>query len=218
MPDIENGFRDNGYELIGWPEVGFIHFFSKYPINSLEELKTRKIWMWQGDPLGEAFTEVTGIAHIPLSIMDVYTQLSASHSSIDTVYNSPFGALALQWHTKLKYASNVPMTNAIGSLLVSNEFFNKLPDDLKFLLKTSGIKTAQHINEIVRRDNHKSIELLKQSGIEFMWDWDDKEYQTMLEIRDRAAEILSSSNYIPKLYFDRTRQLLNEYRASQAKN
>ncbi len=32
MPDIEKGFRQNGYELIGWPEVGFIHFFSKQPI------------------------------------------------------------------------------------------------------------------------------------------------------------------------------------------
>jgi len=216
MPDIEKGFRENGYELIGWPEVGFIHFFSKYPINSLEELKTRKIWMWQGDPLGEAFTDVTGIAHIPLSIMDVYTQLSANHSSIDTVYNSPFGALALQWHTKLKYASNIPMTNAIGGLLVSNKFFSKLPDDLKHLLKSSGIKTAQSINEVVRRDNHKSIELLKQSGIEFMWDWNDKEYQTMLDIRDRAAANLSLSNYIPKSYFERTRQLLNQYRANQA--
>ena len=26
MPDIVKGFRDNGFELLGWPEVGFIHF------------------------------------------------------------------------------------------------------------------------------------------------------------------------------------------------
>ncbi|MDH5570750.1 MAG: hypothetical protein OEY89_03230, partial [Gammaproteobacteria bacterium] len=58
--------------------------------------------------------------------------------------------------------------------------------------------------------------LLKQSGIEFMWDWNDKEYQTMLDIRDRAAANLSLSNYIPKSYFERTRQLLNQYRANQA--
>ncbi len=29
MPDIESGFKENGFELLGWPEVGFIHFFFK---------------------------------------------------------------------------------------------------------------------------------------------------------------------------------------------
>ena len=46
MPDIETGFRDNGFELLGWPEVGFIHFFSKHPITSLNDLKQRRIWLW----------------------------------------------------------------------------------------------------------------------------------------------------------------------------
>jgi len=38
MPDITQGFRNKGFELLGWPEVGFLHFFSKHPINSLEQL------------------------------------------------------------------------------------------------------------------------------------------------------------------------------------
>ena len=36
MPEIETGFRKKGFELLGWPEVGFIHFFSKKTIGSLE--------------------------------------------------------------------------------------------------------------------------------------------------------------------------------------
>ncbi|VAW57752.1 hypothetical protein MNBD_GAMMA07-286, partial [hydrothermal vent metagenome] len=180
MPDITQGFRNKGFELLGWPEVGFLHFFSKHPINSLEQLKTRHIWLWQGDPMGEAFSSAAGISPVPLSIMDVYTQLSANHGSIDTVYNSPFGALAMQWHTKLKYASNIPLTNGIGSLVVSNRFYKKLPNDLQKLLKETGEKVGAEINETSRRDNKKSIELLKQSGITFMWNWTDEEKNEML--------------------------------------
>jgi TRAP-type transport system periplasmic protein len=215
MPEIETGFRKKGFELLGWPEVGFIHFFSKKPIGSLKELKKRRLWIWQGDPLGEALTKVAGIAPIPLSIMDVYAQLSAKHGSIDTVFNSPFGALAMQWHTKLKYASSLHATNAIGGLVVSNQFFNKLPDDLKELLKTTGTKAGNRINRISRRDNHKSIELLKKSGIKFMWEWNDREKQEMLDIRDKAADILSKSNYIPANYFERTTKMLDKYRSSK---
>ena len=214
MPDIEKGFKEKGFELLGWPEVGFLHFFSKEPINSLNELKTRHIWLWQGDPLGEAFASAAGISPVPLSIMDVYTQLSAQHGSIDTVYNSPFGALAMQWHTKLKYASHVPMTNAIGSLVVSRSFYNQLPDDLKLLLKTTGPIIANKINKDSRRDNQKSIELLKQSGIKFMWSWTDNEKQQMLEIRDHAAEILAKSGYIPEQYFTQVKNILQQYRVN----
>ena len=213
MPDIELGFREKGFELLGWPEVGFLHFFSKYPINSLDELKTRHIWLWQGDPLGEAFSTAAGVSPVPLSIMDVYTQLSSTHGSIDTVYNSPFGALAMQWHTKLKYASHVPLTNGIGSLVVSQRFYQKLPSDLQLLLKKTGKKVSEEINRLSRRDNKKSIELLKNSGIEFMWKWTDDEKKQMLDIRDQAAKELSDSGYIPEKHFIQTRNILNQYRA-----
>ncbi len=216
MADIEQGFKDRGFELLGWPEVGFLHFFSKKPINSLAELKTRHIWLWQGDPMGEAFASAAGISPVPLSIMDVYTQLSAQHGSIDTVYNSPFGALAMQWHTKLKYASHVPLTNGIGSLVVSQLFFNKLPADLQKLIKTSGNIAAEEINRVSRRDNKKSIELLKQSGIQFLWHWTDSEKQQMLEIRDQAAKTLAESGYIPEKYFLQVTKILQQFR--QQKN
>ena len=216
MPDIETGFREKGFELLGWPEVGFLHFFSKQPINSLEQLRNRHVWLWQGDPVGEAFASAANVSPVPLSIMDVYTQLSAQHGSIDTVYNSPFGALAMQWHTKLKYASNVPMTNAIGGLVVSHSFFNKLPKDLQLLLKSTGKSTAEKINQEARRDNIKSIDLLKQSGIVFMWQWTENEKNQMLEIRNKAAKTLADSGYIPEKHFTQTKNILKNYRTKTA--
>jgi TRAP-type transport system periplasmic protein len=212
MPSIENGFRKKGYELVGWPEVGFLHFFSKQPINSLNDLRASRIWLWQGDPMGEAFAAAANISPVPLSIMDVYTQLSAKHGSINTVYNSPFGALAMQWHTKLKYATNVPMTNAIGGLVISQKFFKKLPTDLQILLRESGKQVAREINQDSRRDNKKSIELLKQSGIEFGWEWSEKEKSQMLDIRNQAADSLNQSGYIPEKYFMQVKNLLAKYR------
>ena len=212
MPSIEEGFRNKGYELVGWPEVGFLHFFSKRPINSLNDLRSSRVWLWQGDPMGEAFASAAGVSPVPLSIMDVYTQLSAQHGSIDTVYNSPFGALAMQWHTKLKYATNVPMTNAIGGLVISHKFYKKLPTDLQILLRESGKIIAEEINLDARRDNKKSIDLLKQSGIEFRWDWSESEKSQMINIRDQAADTLNESDYIPEKHFTRVKNLLAEYR------
>jgi len=213
MPDIKRGFRDNGFELLGWPEVGFIHIFSKHKIESIEDVRKSRIWLWQGDPLGEAFFSAADIAPVPLSIIDVYAQLSATHSSIDTVYISTFGAIALQWYSKLNYATRIPFTNAIGGLIISNDFFDKLPLDLQQLLRETGERASNEIREDARVQNQKSITLLEQNGIQFLWDWNDADVEQLHEIRDRAADYLEKTGYISADFFNRARTLVNEYRS-----
>jgi len=215
MPDLEIGFRKKGFELLGWPEVGFIHIFSTQPITSVDDIKKLQIWLWQGDPLGEAFFEAADVDPIPLSIMDVYTQLSAAHGSINTVYTSTFGALALQWYTKLKYATRIPMTNAIGGIVISNRFYNRLPADLQQILKTTSQATSIDIRQSARDENEKSIAILEKNGIEFMLDWEDVDMDEILEIRDNAAAHLEKTNYIPISTFNKVERILTEYRSQR---
>jgi TRAP-type C4-dicarboxylate transport system substrate-binding protein len=216
MPDLETGFRESGFELLGWPEVGFIHFFSTQRITSVDDIRKLRIWLWQGDPLGEAFFNAANIDPIPLSIIDVYTQLSAKHGSIDTVYTSTFGAIALQWYSKLKYATRIPLTNAIGGLVVSNRFYNRLPADLQQLLKTSGKAMSDEIRLNAREENRKSIDILEKNGIEFMFGWDEVNMEELLAIRDSAASYLEQTDYIPAEMFARTEKLLADYRMQSA--
>jgi len=102
--------------------------------------------------------------------------------------------------------------DGIGALVVSQRFYKSLPTDLQKLLKESGAKVGEEINIISRRDNRKSIELLKQSGIQFLWSWSDKEKDQMLLIRDEAAKALAESEYIPEAQFSRTKAILQEFR------
>ncbi len=212
MPELKIGFRKNGFELLGWPEVGFIHFFSTKPMTSMNAIRKLHIWLWQGDPLVEAFFNAANIDPIPLSIMDVYTQLSARHGSINTVYTSTFGAIALQWYSKLKYATRISLTNAIGGVVVSNRFFNKLPTDLQQLLKTTGKKMGDDLRLNARQENRKSTAILKKNGIKFMLGWNDVKISEILHIRNKAAAYLEKTGYIPKQLFTRVRKILAAYR------
>jgi TRAP-type C4-dicarboxylate transport system substrate-binding protein len=210
MPTIEQGFRDNGYELLGWMEVGLIYFFSREPIYSLDDLKKRRIWQWTGDPMGQAFFDASGIAPVPLSIIDVYTSLSTG--LIDTVYCPPLGAIALQWFTKTRYVTNVPMANGIGALVVSSRFFQSLPQDLQKLLKSTGMKTGEKLIEVTRRDNRESLEILKSKGMQFILNPEDLDAGEVAEISRKAGEILMSSGYIPESTIRDINTWLAQYR------
>jgi len=214
MPEFEKGFRDNGYELVGWMEVGFVHMFSKQPIRSLEEMRSRRVWLWQGDPIGQAFFKASGISPIPLSIVDVYTSLSTG--LIDTAYAPPLGAIALQWFTKTKYVSSISLTNGMGGLIISRRFFDRLPGDLQAILRESGEEAGEKLVAATRTDNDKALLELKQRGMIFIEPGEGMGEADLLAIRDRAAAQLVESDYLPSAVFEKTRTLLEQYRSGQS--
>jgi len=194
--------------------VGFVHLFSKQPIRSLDDMKSSRIWLWQGDPMGQAFFDASGLSPIPLSIIDVYTSLSTG--LIDTVYAPPLGAIALQWFTKTPYVSTVPLTDGIGGLIVSRRFFASLPKDLQTLLIDTGRETGEKLIAATRIDNRESLATLKEHGLTFVEPNEGMSDKALRDLRDRAAAKLISNDYRPAQLFDKTRTLLDRYRATQA--
>ena len=124
----------------------------------------------------------------------------------------------MQWFTKTTYVTNTPLFNAIGALLVDQRFFKKLPPDLQKLLKTTGTAVGERLIVETRKDNDKSIDVLKQNGFKFTMNPEDLKEAEMLDMRDKAQAQLAKSGYIPQDMFDRTRKLLEEYRAAHPQN
>lgn len=213
MPEFERGFQDHGYRLLGWMEVGFVYFFSQQPIEKFDDLKQRRIWLWQGDALGEAMFRAGKLAPVPLSITDVFTSLSTG--LIDTVYCTPLASIALQWFTKTRYVADLPLTNGIGALVVSNKFFDGLPPDLQQLLAETGRETGENLITATRVDNEKSLDVLKQEGLKFVMSPEQTDRQELLRMRDEAAAELTASGYIPKELYARTTDYLQQFRAGQ---
>lgn len=213
---FRDGFSAQGYELLGWMEVGFVHMFSTEPLRALEDMKARRVWLWQGDPLGRAFFDASGISPVPLSIIDVYTSLSTG--LIDTVYAPPLGAIALQWFTRTPYVSSVPMTNGMGALVVSKAFYDELPADLQALLKETGREAGEKLIAATRVDNRKSLNTLKEYGLTFVEPGEGMSEKALIDLRDRAAAKLVESDYIPAAVFTRTRSLLQQFRDGQTGN
>lgn len=214
MPEIREGFRQNGFELLGWMEVGFIQLFSRVPIYSIEDMKKRRIWLWQGDPLGTAFFEASGLAPVPLPITEVFSSLSTG--LIDTTIAPPLGAIAFQWFTKTPYMTDIPVMDGIGGLIVSRKFFDGLPKDLQQLLRRTGEEAGTRLLVETRRDNEKSLAVLKQNGVTFTSEWKDKD-SDMYDLRDRAAAMLAKDGYIPAPFYEKARKSLNDYRAHKGK-
>ncbi|MBN2808089.1 MAG: TRAP transporter substrate-binding protein DctP [Deltaproteobacteria bacterium] len=167
MPFQVAAFAEQDMELIAMSEVGFIYTMSTYPISTLEDLKKSKSWAPDGDPLNLAFIEAVGVTPIPLSLPDVLVSLQTG--MVNTVFNSYYGSIVLQWFTKVKYITDLPFGYAYGALVIDKKALVRLPESLQDIIKTAAQKYfSGKLKEDTRQTNTEALATLKANGIELV--------------------------------------------------
>ena len=161
--ELSDALLGNDFILLGWAEVGFVYVFTNVPVNSVNDLKRVKMWVWQGDPVAESAFKTIGITPIPLSLSDVYTSLQTG--LINAFYTSPLAGVSLQWYTKAKYILDVPLANSAGSVLIYKKEWDKLPQDMQKILLDNGHKYMRKLTEASRRDNDRSLKIMQEKGL-----------------------------------------------------
>jgi TRAP-type C4-dicarboxylate transport system substrate-binding protein len=211
LPTLSEQFRQKKLELISLTEVGFIYAMSTKPVGTIADLKNSTNWIPSGDPVSEALLTTLGISPVQLSIPDVLASLQSG--LVDTVYNSFYGSIILQWFTKAKYITDLPYGYAYGVFLLDGKAFGKLPEKHKEVIHTAAAKHFPVLLEKTRISNHESRQVLIDRGVKFVKTDADTNRQ-LYEGRDRAIKNLIKSAFSPEI-FQKTIQLLEEFRKNR---
>ncbi len=200
-------FRKRGFELLAWAEMGSVYLFSKKPIRRIEDLKGLKVWTWSGDPIAKEMFSEMGVVPIPLSITDVTTALNTG--MIDTIYASPIGALALQWHTSLKYMLDLPIVYPTGAVLIWEDYYSKLPKEMAKLLCSTTEKAVKEMNSVLRSQNREAIQVIRDSGVTILPRPSGEDLEKLRAIHGPVSRRLTGEIY-PKEILDRVYELLGK--------
>ncbi|HPA14988.1 MAG TPA: TRAP transporter substrate-binding protein DctP [Desulfobacterales bacterium] len=165
-PVLMDGLEKNGFVSFGLAEGGFAFIMSKAPIRTIDDLRRQKVWIPDNDRMSLVVLTAFDIAPIPLTLADVRAGLQTG--LIDTVTTPPIGALALQWHTQIKYLTETPIVYIYGFLSVDKKTFSNIsPEDQKILREVMG-RVFREIDRRNRQDNVKALEALRNQGIQFV--------------------------------------------------
>lgn len=163
---FKKGFENKGYILLGWTEGGFIRLMSTVPIHSISDLRKAKVWTWEDAPMAKAIFDVAGISAIPLSLPDVLVGLQTG--LVEVVYAPPSGAISLQWFTKTKFMTDVPLMYLIGGVVIKKNVFKKLsPAEQQTLLELCP-KYMTELKLAIRKENREAIEVMKKHGVKLI--------------------------------------------------
>jgi TRAP-type transport system periplasmic protein len=162
-PYFQKKFEAKGFKLNERGEVGWVYFLSKDKITSLGDLKGLKMWTWGDDQLVGAMFKKLGLNGVPLGVPEVDAALTSGR--INACYGSPLAAVALQWYSKIKYITSMPMSYAIGATVISNESLKKIPEaDLKKVMSIS--KTlGKKLRVAIRKENEAAHKTMLRKGV-----------------------------------------------------
>jgi TRAP-type C4-dicarboxylate transport system substrate-binding protein len=202
-------FEKKGFVLLSWGEVGNVHLFSKKPIRSVTDMANLRVWVWTGDFIARETFSAMGTHPIQLPITDVTTALATG--MIDTVYASPLGAIALQWHSHLKYMTLLPLAHSTAAVLIWLDYFNNIPEDLKQLFKIELDTMMKDLIAESRAQNEESIRLLEKTGMTLLPIPARGDLEEFHKVHQKVAERFAGEVF-PRNLLERLYAILEEHR------
>ncbi len=165
-PFFNQNFEKNKFKSLATFEVGQIYLVSQKKVQSLDNIKTLKIWSWEGDPMVNTMFEAMKLIGVPLALPDVLSSLTTG--VIDAAYAPGIGIISLQWNTKVKYVVDFPISYSIGAFVITDGAWSKIaPADQKIVSDISK-KYEAEINTTNSKDNNDAFASMKAQKIEFI--------------------------------------------------
>jgi TRAP-type C4-dicarboxylate transport system substrate-binding protein len=163
-PYFQKKFEKKGFLLQERGEVGWIYFLSKAKVEKLADLRGQKLWLWGDDQLVGAVFKKLGLNGVPLGVPEVDAGLTSG--KLDACYGSPVAAVALQWYSKVKYMTSMPMSFAIGATIVSTDAVKKLSAADAKIVEDVGRANAKKLRKVIRKANEDAKGTMSRKGVQ----------------------------------------------------
>ncbi len=212
-PYFQKKFEKKGFRLAERGEIGWIYFVSKNKVASVEDLRKQTLCAMGDNQMGGSILDKLKLQGVPLSIPEIDAALTSGR--INACFNSPLGAIALQWHTKIKYMSSKPLVFAIGATVMSLEAVKKVSAADRKTIDAIAKRSQKKARAVIRKANEDARKTLVRKGITFV----DPPQKMIDELMAVGASI--QNEMIGKLFskeeLDMVVKYRDEYRAEHAK-
>jgi TRAP-type transport system periplasmic protein len=210
---FQRKFEAKGFRLNDRGEVGWIYVISKDKLETMAQLKTAKIWQWGDDRLVGAMFKKLGLNGVPLGVPEVDSSLTSGR--ITAAYGSPYAAVALQWFSKVKYMTSMPMSFAIGATVVSIDATKKMSAEDQKKVQEIGTSSAKKLRRVIRKANSEAKDTMKKRGIIIV-----ETPQPTIDEFEKAAKAVADElmgKVFSKAEYDMVIKYRDEYRAKNPK-
>jgi TRAP-type C4-dicarboxylate transport system substrate-binding protein len=210
---LRQRLEDSGFVNFGFAGGGFAYMMSNRPLRTLDDLNGQKVWIPEGDEIGYAALRALGIAPVSMPVTDVLTGLQTD--LLNSVTVPPVGAVVLQWHTRLKYITDLPVAYVYAAILIERRAFERLSPEDQAAVREVLEGLYRRFDENGAADNEEALQALLESGLERVTP-DADQVRAWREIVTGSNEKQARAGVIDAELVHELQRLLAAYRSRQS--
>ncbi|MBI5015506.1 MAG: TRAP transporter substrate-binding protein DctP [Deltaproteobacteria bacterium] len=211
-PRIEKAFLAKGYVLLHWADAGWVHFFTKTPVRTPDDLRPLKLFVWSGTDETAEIWKASGFNPVPLPSTEISTALQTG--LVGALPTTPQAAVLLQWYTYAKNMTDVRWGVLLGGTVISKATWDRIPADVRPALLEAAREAGRKIRQEIRASIPRDVEAMRKRGLNVVHV--DAAAEVLWVKAAEAAYPLVRGSYAPADAFDEALRLRNDYRKRQA--
>lgn len=210
-PRMDELVAKKGFVILGHSDLGYTYIFTQSPVAGLADFQNVKMWGWEDEPISKRFFEMAGISQVNLGLTDVLPGLQ--RGMITGVYNSPLGAMALQWDKHVSHITGLALVIGVGATVVTKKQWDKLSPENQAKILAISKKHHTQLGKVIRKRNKAAVKQLKKQGLKIV-KVPPAELERLKAFAKRVREDLSKTMFLPGL-LDEVEKYIQEYRAKK---
>ncbi len=162
-PALEQRLAAKGYVLLNWGQAGWVHIFSKQPVQTVDDLRKLKMFSVADNEAMLQLWRQNGFQPVSLAVTDMLTGLQTG--MIDAVPTTPPAALSLQWFRHTPYMQNLGLAPLVGATVITQKTWKRLSPEHQQKLKATARSTEKRLMREIPEQDQRAVEQMKQRGM-----------------------------------------------------
>ena len=209
-PILEEGLEAAGFVSFGFASGGFAKLMGNQPVSGLDDLRGRKVWVPEGDTISYEAMVALKLSPVVLPITDVLTGLQTG--LLEYIATPPVGAVVLQWYTKVKYVSTLPLSYTLALMAIDKHAFGSISGEDQAIVREVLTAVYEVFDKQNLEDNLQAEEALAANGLKFV----DPQSELVPEWRKAAQEAnekMGQDGVFSTALLDQLQSHLEEFRS-----
>jgi TRAP-type transport system periplasmic protein len=162
-PVLKARLDAKGFVLLSWGHGGWVYFFTKTPVETVDGLRRTKMFTWAGDDKMVDVWKAKGFNPVALAATDIMTGLQTG--MIDSYPTTPLLGLTLQWYRQTPNMVGMGMAPLVGGLVMSKVAWLKLPEGDRARVQAACDRMEKRLEVEVPRQDTTAVAEMQKRGL-----------------------------------------------------
>jgi TRAP-type transport system periplasmic protein len=211
-PRIESAMEAKGFVVLNWMDAGWLHFFSKKPVVTPDDLKKLVLFQLHSDEKTMNIWSAAGFSPRPGSTSDLVMGLQ--RGTYDAFSVSSQVALILRYYEYAKNMTDLNWAMIMAATVIKKDVWNRIPADVRPALLKAQSEAGQKLRDAVRQGAIDDVQAMKKNGLNVVSV--DKKAYDLWRTAVANAESKIRGDFTPADAYDEALKYRNEYRSRKA--